>query len=230
MKTELKLRRLPIHPYVSVRLDRRRSRKHRAHRRQLQPAISCRKARLSSRSERLPLPGTAITSWFEAGEAVKYLPGRTDVGAMIPDYRGGLSYGKGFGHLMGGSRGFYVETNDDGVFVSRFQERSCCCTRRIAPAIRWRLWRRFGGLQAQLYWNVNGTADSLHQYWANYVGNRPWPAIPLPRLAEVAAIFGELSARRLHGESGQSAASQFFRFASWTLVCIHTLICVWFLS
>ena len=63
-----------------------------------------------------------MTGWFEAGEAVKYLPNRTDVGAMIPDYRGGISYAKGFGHLMSSSKGLFFETNEDAVFVSRFQD------------------------------------------------------------------------------------------------------------
>ena len=36
-------------------------------------------------------PWHGLTGWGEAGEAVKYLPSRTDVGAMIPDYRGGFA-------------------------------------------------------------------------------------------------------------------------------------------
>ena len=43
------------------------------------------------------------------------------MGAMIPDYRGGISYAKGFGHLLNSSKGLFFETNEDGVFVSRFQ-------------------------------------------------------------------------------------------------------------
>jgi hypothetical protein len=83
-----------------------------------------------------------------------------------------LSYGKGYGHLMNSAKGFYVETNDDMVFVSRFQDDLLWYSQNrggytLAPL------EGFGGLQSQLYWNVNGTADSLHQYWANYTETGP---------------------------------------------------------
>ena len=113
-----------------------------------------------------------LTGWFEAGEAVKYLASRSDVGAAIPDYRGGVSYAKARGHLMG-SHGFFTETNDDGVFVSRFQRDMLLYSQNrvgytLAPAEDF-----LGGLQAQVYWNVNLTADRLHQYWANYAETGP---------------------------------------------------------
>ena len=121
MKTELKLGRLPIRPYLSIRFDG-----------DLNGTIGptagtpirniCRKAPSSLPSASPPCPGTVLHGWFEAGESVNYLPSRTDEGAMIPDYRGGISGAKGFGHLMNSSKGFYFETNDDAVFVSRFQD------------------------------------------------------------------------------------------------------------
>ena len=171
IKTELKLRRFPIHPYVSVRLDG-------DVRGNIGPTVGTSNPQYLSESSFIfaigaaTTPWHAITSWFEAGEAVKYLAGRSDIGAMIPDYRGGLSYGKGLGHLMGGSKGFYVETNDDMVFVSRFQDDLLWYSQNrggytLAPL------EGFGGLQSQVYWNVNATADSLHQYWANYAETGP---------------------------------------------------------
>ncbi len=113
-----------------------------------------------------------LTGWFEAGESVKYLAKRTDVGSAIPDYRGGLSYAKGLGHLMG-SHGLFAETNDDGVFVSRFQNDMLLYSQNrmgytMAPAEDF-----LGGLQTQVYWNVNVTADREHQYWANYIETGP---------------------------------------------------------
>ncbi len=36
---------------------------------------------------------------------MKYLTDRKDVGAMIPDYRGGIAFGKGFGHSDGREQG-----------------------------------------------------------------------------------------------------------------------------
>jgi len=117
-------------------------------------------------------PWHRITGWFEAGQAINYLPSRTDVGAMIPDYRGGVSYAKGFGHMLGGAKGLFFESNDDAVFVSRFQDDVIFYSQNrsgytFAQSEGW------AGLQTQLYWNYNGTSDRLRQYWANFVETGP---------------------------------------------------------
>jgi Flp pilus assembly protein TadD len=171
MKTELKLGRLPIRPYLSVRFvgDTRQT---------IGPTLGNAFPQYLSEDSFIfgaglaTLPWRGVTGWFEAGEAVKYLPSRTDVGAMIPDYRGGVSYAKGFGHLMNSSRGFFSETNDDAVFVSRFQDDMLYYSQNragytFAPT------EGFGGFQEQLYWNANATADRLHEYWANYIEAGP---------------------------------------------------------
>ena len=111
------------------------------------------------------------TGWFEAGEAVKYLTARNDVGSAIPDYRGGISFAKGIGHLLNGSHGLFAETTDDGIFVSRFQnDMLLYLTNRtgytLAPS-------ESIGFQAQLYWNYNLTVDRSRQYWANFVETGP---------------------------------------------------------
>jgi Tfp pilus assembly protein PilF len=113
-------------------------------------------------------PWRGITAWGEAGEAVKYLASRSDVGAMIPDYRGGIAYGKGFGHLLGGTRGMFFENNEDAVFVSRFQNDLLFYSQNRAGYTFARS-ESADGFQAQVYWNLNGTVDRLHQYWANFV-------------------------------------------------------------
>jgi hypothetical protein len=171
VKTELKLGHFPIHPYLSVRFvgDTRET---------IGPTAGNAFPQYLSESSFIvgvgaaTLPWRGVTGWFEAGEAVKYIPSRTDVGAMIPDYRGGVSYSKGFGHLLGSSKGLFFESNDDAVFVSRFQDDMLYYSQNragytFAPA------EGFGGLQEQLYWNGNATADRLHQYWANYVETGP---------------------------------------------------------
>jgi Flp pilus assembly protein TadD len=171
IKTELKLGRLPIRPYLSVRFvgDTRQT---------IGSTLGNPYPQYLSEDSFIfgaglaTLPWRGITGWFEAGEAVKYLPSRTDVGAMIPDYRGGISYSKGFGHLMTGSQGFYLETNDDAVFVSRFQDDMLYYSQNRAGYTFAPL-EGFGGPQAQLYWNGNATADRLHQYWANYAETGP---------------------------------------------------------
>jgi tetratricopeptide (TPR) repeat protein len=110
--------------------------------------------------------------WGEAGEAVKYLTKRTDVGAMIPDYRGGVAYAKGFGHQMNGEGGFFAETNEDGIFVSRFQNDLLFYSQNRG-GYTWAPTESFGGFQGQAYWNFNGTVDRLNQYWANFVESGP---------------------------------------------------------
>ena len=171
VKTELKLGKFPIHPYISMRF-----------------IGDTRETTGSTLSNPIPqylsedsfifgfgvatTPWHGVTTWFEAGEAVKYLTSRTDVGAMIPDYRGGVAYAKGFGHLLNGGKGLFFENNEDGIFVSRFQNDFLLYSQNrggytFAPL------ESLGGLQNQLYWNFNGTVDRLHEYWANFVESGP---------------------------------------------------------
>jgi tetratricopeptide (TPR) repeat protein len=42
-----------------------------------------------------------LMPWGEAGSAISYLGKHEGAGHMVPDYRGGVAYGKGFGHLLG---------------------------------------------------------------------------------------------------------------------------------
>jgi len=171
VKEEMKLGSLPLRAYLSVRFvgDIRG---------QVGPSNSDPYPAYLSESSVIFGLGLAtatfrgLTGWAEAGESVKYLAKRTDVGAAIPDYRGGLSYAKGIGHLMG-SHGFFAETNDDGVYVSRFQNDMLLYLQNrvgytIAAAEDF-----LGGLQTQVYWNFNVTADRERQYWANYVETGP---------------------------------------------------------
>jgi hypothetical protein len=91
---------------------------------------------------------------------------------MIPDYRGGIAYGKGFGHLLGGPRGMFFENNEDAVFVSRFQNDLLFYSQNRAGYTFARS-ESADGFQTQVYWNLNGTVDRLHQYWANFVESGP---------------------------------------------------------
>jgi Flp pilus assembly protein TadD len=171
IKTELKLGRIPIRPYVSVRLDGDA-------RGTFGPTVGNTAPQYLSESSFIfgvglaSLPWRGITGWFEAGESVNYLPSRTNEGAMIPDYRGGVSYAKGFGHLMNSSRGFFSETNDDAVFVSRFQDDMIYYSQNRS-GYTFASSEGFGGFQPQLYWNANVNADRLHEYWANTVETGP---------------------------------------------------------
>jgi hypothetical protein len=178
VKTSMRLGSLPFRPYISMRFvgDTRGT---------AGATLSNAAPQYLSESSFIlgagiaSVPWRGVTAWFEAGEAIKYLTGRKDVGAMIPDYRGGLSFGKGFGHLMGASRGLFFETNEDAVFVRRFQNDLLFYSQNragytFAPP------ESAGGFQAQLLWNFNGTTDRLHQYWANFVESGPGVRFRLP--------------------------------------------------
>jgi tetratricopeptide (TPR) repeat protein len=153
LKTELRLGRSFVRPYVSLRLigDSRGA---------VELAGTMGPQYLSERTMILGVglataPWYGVTGWFEAGESLRYQP----------DYRGGLAYAKGFGHLLvPGQRGLFTETSDDAVFVSRFSHDTLLYSQNRAGFT-------LPGLQ--LYWNLNATVDVLGQYWANYAETGP---------------------------------------------------------
>jgi Flp pilus assembly protein TadD len=171
VKTELRLGHLPIRPYLSIRLDGDLKGN-------IGPTAGSINPQYLSESSLIFAIGAATTpwrginGWFEAGESVNYLPSRTDEGRIIPDYRGGISGSKGFGHLMNSSKGLYFESNDDMVFVSRFQDDLLFYSQNRG-GYTFAALEGFGGFQSQLYWNVNATGDRLRQYWANFAETGP---------------------------------------------------------
>lgn len=119
-----------------------------------------------------------ITGWFEAGEAMIYEETPTERRRFMPDYRGGISYSKGFGNLLTrGSHGPFAETNLDGVFISRFNNDMLAYSQNRAGytlrSLQMKAAGDSGGLHAQVLWNVNLTADAQRQYWANYLETGP---------------------------------------------------------
>lgn len=155
---------------------------------------------LSERSVILGL-GLATVSWrgtmgwFEAGESLRYRPEPGQSGRVVPDYRGGVSYAKGAGHLMArGAHGAFAETNDDGVFVSRFSNDALLYSQN-RTGYTWRASEGAGGLHFQLYWNWNATVDAHGEYWANYVETGPgvrfrFEGFPAALLFSVNALRG----------------------------------------
>jgi tetratricopeptide (TPR) repeat protein len=111
-----------------------------------------------------------LTGWAEAGEAMKYLPGRHDIGAAIPDYRGGVNFAKGFGELLGSAKpGLFYETTADAIYVSRFGKDWLFYSQHRAG----RTFQAWGGTSAQLLFNLNYTRDLKNQYWANTIEMGP---------------------------------------------------------
>ncbi len=120
-----------------------------------------------------------VTLWGEAGSAIRYT-GAQGRGRMVPDYRGGVAFTRGLGRLLGSDRpGWFAETHDDGVFVSRFDDDFLVYSQNqtgytLPPA---------GGLLAQVYWNTNVTFDTRRQTWANFYEAGPglrfrWSSLP----------------------------------------------------
>jgi tetratricopeptide (TPR) repeat protein len=108
-----------------------------------------------------------FTGWVEAGEAIKYLTDRHDVGAAIPDYRGGINFAKGFGSLLGShTPGLFYETTGDAIYISRFGKDWLFYSQHRAGRT-FRIGGEATSLQALL--NFNYVRDSQNQYWANTI-------------------------------------------------------------
>jgi Tfp pilus assembly protein PilF len=153
-KTELRWA-FPIHPYVSLRFigDARGAVRMGAN---ISP---------QNLSESSVIVGAGLASpvyrglmaWFEAGEALRY---RTPSSAL-PDFRGGVSY---TGSVRGPHR-LFAESNDDGVFISRFGNDTLLYSQNRTG--------RTLGESVQIYWNWNATVDAKGEYWANSVETGP---------------------------------------------------------
>ncbi len=82
----------------------------------------------------------------------------------MQDYRGGASFTKGFGQMLKSKTGgLFFETNDDAIFVSRFDNDFLFYAQNrfgYTPVL--------GALQTQFYWNFNLTADQKREAWANF--------------------------------------------------------------
>jgi len=173
-KADVRLGDLPVRPYLSLRFigDTRQT---------TSEAVP----QYLSESSFLAAFGLAThswrgaTAWGEAGNAIRYTGGNNR-GRMVPDYRGGISYGAGRGRLLGAKKsGWFAETHDDGVFVSRFGNDFLVYVQNqtgyTLPRLSW--------MRTQFYWNGNITFDAHKQYWANFVETGPgfrvhWAGLP----------------------------------------------------
>jgi tetratricopeptide (TPR) repeat protein len=158
-KTELRLKKLPVHPYVSVRFvgDVRR--------------VSA-DATPTSLSESAFILGAGLAtqpwhgavSWFEAGEAFSYIGGK-----RWNDYRGGISWSKTMGSSLATEHsGRFLETTADTVYVSHFANDLINYSQNKAGYTA-----LAGGFRAQTFWIANATFDLKRQYWANFVETGP---------------------------------------------------------
>ena len=137
-----------------------------------------------------------LMAWFEAGESIGYrgLHG----GHMLPDFRGGVSFARGWGDRLGaGQHGIFTETNNDAVFVSRFQNDLLLYSQnRTGYTFR----ATESGFQLQALWSFHLTLDSQRQPWANYVESGPGlrfrvAGLPPSLLFTVSALRGHYLVR-----------------------------------
>lgn len=193
-KTELRMRRLPLHPYVSLRLagDVRHE------------AVGVLSQNLS---ENALIMGAGVATdywhravaWFEAGVATSYLSG-----AHWSDYRGGVSWARTRGSSLNGERsGWFLETTGDAVYISHFANDLILYGQARAGYTFW-----LPGVRAQVFGRQNLTLDAKEQYWANFSetgpGVRLHPAwLPPPVWIGVEALRGQYL--RGKGPMGESS-------------------------
>lgn len=159
IKTELRLKKLFIHPYASVRFvgDERRS----------TGGVAP-----ESLSESAFIVGAGVATqswrgamaWFEAGSSIGYL-----TGVPSRDFRGGVSYSRTYGPSIASEHsGWFLETTGDSVFISRFDDDLINYSQN-----RVGLTATLGDFKVQPFWANNLTFDVKRQYWANFVETGP---------------------------------------------------------
>jgi hypothetical protein len=149
LKSEFRLGSLPFKPYLSMRFVGDTGK--------LLTQASVVNGALSERAV-IPAAGISgrlgpVTLWGEAGITMPF-----SNGPHRADYRGGASYAKSFGHPLPG-KGWFVTTNADSVFVSRFDRDTLVYSQN-----------RFGYSlgHIQLGWNSNLTVDARRFWWGNF--------------------------------------------------------------
>lgn len=192
-KAEYRLGDLPFRPYVSMRFI--------GDLRGVTPSLPG-DPRGSALSEKSLLFGVGVATrywhramaWAEVGAAVPYTS-TPQSGFKTQDFRGGVSYGRGWGHLLGSEApGWFAENHDDVVFVSRFNNDTIAYAQnQIGYTLR-----PFAGLRAQVYGNANLTGDAKWQDWAHFAESGPgvrfrWETLPPGMVFSVNALWGNYS-------------------------------------
>ncbi|MBL8236113.1 MAG: tetratricopeptide repeat protein [Bryobacterales bacterium] len=160
VKTEINLASLPIKPYFSARLlaDARgieRSRTATAN-----PQYLSESAAILGVGFSTPVKH-GVSGWAEAGTALSYRS-RPGLARATPDFRGGLVIARLFGTPLGSeSKGWFTETANDIVYVSRFDNDTIVVSqnkigRTLLPNL-------------QMFTSLNANTDLKRQYWANFV-------------------------------------------------------------
>ena len=173
LKTEFRLGRLPLRPYLSLRFigDAQQ------HPAEVVPQFLSESSLIAGFGMRTPTRH-GVTVWGEAGEAFNY-QGRRPRGVPRagPDYRGGINFVRATGPTLANRwSGKFIETNVDAVYVSRFDD-DVVGYWQVRPGYRP---APRGGFNAKVYFNLNLTADTKRQYWANYAEFGPGIRLRVP--------------------------------------------------
>ncbi|MBL8179956.1 MAG: tetratricopeptide repeat protein [Bryobacterales bacterium] len=164
MKSEWRLGRVPFLPYASLRFVGDSHRAAGA----LTPQYLSESSFILGLGIRTKLWRNAF-AWAEAGNAIRYR-NRQDIGRAVPDYRGGVSFSKGWGKGVGAAtRGWFAETVLDAVTLSRFRWNLIAYSQnRVGYTLP-----PLGLLQWQAVWNGNFTTDRKREAWANFTDSGP---------------------------------------------------------
>ncbi|MCS7043673.1 MAG: tetratricopeptide repeat protein [Bryobacteraceae bacterium] len=164
VKSQWRLRGLPVSPYLSLRFVGDTAGARQAARAALPLYLSEKSVIGAVGASRVLHPTTF--AWFEAGRAFAYGEQRFYEARSRWDARGGISMLKGWGRLLGSrEKGWFHELNLDGVYASRFRHDLLVYAQNRSG---YTLAETPSGLQAQIYlvWNV--TADRRSEYWGNF--------------------------------------------------------------
>ena len=137
-----------------------------------------------------------LTGWFEAGSSIRYRYVWSQAPRFSGDYRGGVSFSKGFGRVLGSETpGLFFEMNADGIYVSEFQNDVMLYTQTRMGVTPPRV-AALGSIETQFFWNNNLVRDAKSLDWANYVETGPgfkfrWPWMPKSLQFSVSALRGE---------------------------------------
>ena len=188
VKTEIKIDGLPLRPYVSTRLigDVRQTTASGG----LPPQYLSENSFIFSIGLATPVYHHTV-GWFEAGEALSYIGKTSHTGLLTPDYRGGVSYNRGWGRALNSeSRGWFADTSNDGLFVSRFNKDMLVYSQNrtgytFVP----------DSVNFQTFWSWNATFDAKGYAWANFIEIGPgvrwrFDAMPKSMFFTVQALRG----------------------------------------
>ena len=176
VKAELHVGRLPVRPYLSLRLVGDWKQKTA----EPLPQFLSESSLIAAAVLRTPV-WRGFLLWGEAGQAMSYRkdrpPGTPRFG---PDYRGGLSWFRNLGASFGGAEaGPFEEFNTDAVFLSRYQN-------NVITYFQSRQGYRLpnlGWLRMGLLWNSNVTFDRRREYYANFVEFGPGLRFRVPGIS-----------------------------------------------